>query len=33
MFSMRNRIENNETVDNRDFGILCQQIEHSHLEG
>lgn len=33
MFSMRNRIERNETVDNRDFGILCQQIEHSHLEG
>ena len=33
MFSMRNRIEDNETVDNRDFGILCQQIEHSHLEG
>jgi nitrous oxidase accessory protein len=33
MFSMRNRIENNETVDNRDFGILCQQIEHSRLEG
>jgi nitrous oxidase accessory protein len=33
MFSMRNRIENNETVDNRDFGILCQQIEHSHLGG
>ena len=33
MFSMRNRIEDNETVDNRDFGILCQQIEHSHLQG
>jgi len=33
MFSMRNRIENNKTVDNRDFGILCQQIEHSRLEG
>ncbi len=33
MFSMKNRIENNETFDNRDFGILCQQIEHSHLEG
>jgi len=33
MFSMRNRIENNETLDNRDFGILCQQIEHSFLEG
>lgn len=33
MFSKHNRIENNETVDNRDFGILCQQIEHSHLEG
>lgn len=33
MFSMRNRIENNETIDNRDFGILCQQIEHSSLEG
>ena len=33
MFSMRNRIENNEAIDNRDFGILCQQIEHSHLEG
>ena len=33
MFSMRNRIANNETVDNRDFGILCQQIEHSRLEG
>lgn len=33
MFSMRNRIEDNVTVDNRDFGILCQQIEHSHLQG
>ncbi len=33
MFSMHNRISDNETLDNRDFGILCQQIEHSHLEG
>ncbi len=32
MFSMRNRIEANEAVDNEQFGILCQQLEHSHLE-
>jgi nitrous oxidase accessory protein len=33
MFSMRNRIEANEAVDNDQFGILCQQLEHSHVEG
>ena len=33
MFSMRNRIEANEAVDNNQFGILCQQLEHSHVEG
>jgi len=32
MFSMRNRIEANEAVDNDQFGILCQQLEHSHIE-
>lgn len=31
MFSLGNRIENNETDDNRDFGILCQQLERSKL--
>lgn len=29
MFSMDNRIERNETVGNRDFGILCLQLERS----
>ena len=29
MFSLGNHIEANETVGNRDFGILCQQLEHS----
>lgn len=33
MFSKGNRIEGNETVDNRDFGILCQMIERSVLTG
>ncbi|MDH3402525.1 MAG: nitrous oxide reductase family maturation protein NosD [Acidobacteriota bacterium] len=33
MFSMENRIEDNETVDNREFGVLCQQIERSRLQG
>ncbi|MFQ5720268.1 MAG: nitrous oxide reductase family maturation protein NosD [Acidobacteriota bacterium] len=33
MFSMRNQIEANETLGNRDFGILCQQLEHSTLAG
>jgi nitrous oxidase accessory protein len=29
MFSMGNHIEGNRTAGNRDFGILCQQIERS----
>jgi len=33
MFSMRNTIEGNETVGNEAFGILCQQLEASHLTG
>ncbi len=32
MFSMDNRIEANETVGNRQFGILCQLLERSRLE-
>lgn len=32
MFSMKNRIARNVATTNRDFGILCQQIEHSQLE-
>jgi nitrous oxidase accessory protein len=31
MFSMNNRIADNEATDNRDFGILCQQLERSLL--
>lgn len=31
MFSRGNRIERNETHENRDFGILCQQLERSTL--
>ena len=31
MFSMNDRIADNEASDNRDFGILCQQLEHSML--
>lgn len=31
MFSMNNRIAGNSTTDNRDFGILCQQLERSLL--
>ena len=31
MFSMNDRIADNEASDNRDFGILCQQLEHSVL--
>lgn len=31
MFSMDNRIESNVATDNRDFGILCQQLERSEL--
>ena len=31
MFSMNNRIAGNEATDNRDFGILCQQLERSLL--
>jgi nitrous oxidase accessory protein len=31
MFSMNDRIAGNETTDNRDFGVLCQQLEHSLL--
>ena len=33
MFSMRNRVEANHTVNNRDFGILCQQLESSTVVG
>lgn len=33
MFSMRNRVEENETVDNRDFGLLCQQLEETRIAG
>lgn len=33
MFSLGNRIENNVTDDNRDFGILAQQLERSILSG
>jgi nitrous oxidase accessory protein len=31
MFSMQNEIASNVATDNRDFGILCQQIERSEL--
>jgi nitrous oxidase accessory protein len=31
MFSMNNRVAGNAAVDNRDFGILCQQLERSLL--
>jgi nitrous oxidase accessory protein len=31
MFSMSNRIADNVAIDNRDFGILCQQLERSLL--
>lgn len=31
MFSLGNRIEENVTAGNRDFGILCQQLERSTL--
>lgn len=33
MFSMDNHIENNETLENRDFGILCLQLERSMVRG
>jgi nitrous oxidase accessory protein len=33
MFSMRNSIAGNVSSDNRDFGILCLQIERSELRG
>lgn len=32
MFSMKNRIASNELTDNEQFGLLCQQLEHSLLE-
>jgi nitrous oxidase accessory protein len=33
MFSRENEIASNVSTDNRDFGILCQQIERSELRG